>query len=151
MIAPAVILALNLVQAPVACDWTNRPDGKMYVCASPENRSAIIAFTCDGSARTIKQIFFTIITGKPGMSGKMSVKNGSTEVTIPMLGVRVGVNGFVTPQVPEALSAVTKLLGAASGPLSFQPLDMPEVAAVSIDGAVIANALKTATAACKGP
>lgn len=150
MIAPTLLLALQLVQTPpIACDWTNRPDGKMYVCASPENRSAIVAFSCEGSTGTLKQIFFTIITGKQGMSGKMSVKNGSKEVMIPMLGVRVGVNGFASPAVQEAFDAVKKLIEAAKGPVTFAPVDTPEVSPVSLDGAAIANGLKTAATGCK--
>lgn len=148
MIAPAVLLALNLVQAPVACDWTVRPNGRFYVCAAPENKNAVVAFVCDESSKTIRQINFTIITQKQGLSGRMSVKNSGKEVQIPMLGIRSGVNGFVSPQVPEALEAMVKLIEAAKGPLAAEPVETPDVVAVSSDGASIANALKTA--ACKG-
>jgi hypothetical protein len=151
MIAPAVLLALQFVQAqPVVCDWANRPDGKMYICASPENRSAIVAFSCDEKAGSVKQIFFTIVSGKQGNSGRMSVKNGSSEVQIPMLGLRVGENGFASAAVQEAFDKLKALIAAAKGPIVYAPIDVPDVAPVSIDGAAIATALKIATASCKG-
>jgi hypothetical protein len=149
MIAPAVFLALTLVQSNVACDWAKRPDGKLYICASPENKNAVVAFVCDNSTKGIKQINFTIITGKQGISGRMSVKNGSKEVQIPMIGLKVGLNGFASPAIPEALASITKLLEDAKGPLTLTAIDPPEGNPVSIDGSAIANAFKTATASCK--
>jgi hypothetical protein len=149
MIAPAIFLALTLVQSSVACDWTKRADGKLYICASPENKNAVVAFVCDSKTKGIKQINFTILTGKQGISGRMSVKNGGNEVQIPMIGLKVGLNGFVSPAVPEALASVTKLLEGAKGPLTLTAIDPPEGTPVSIDGAAIANALKTAVASCK--
>lgn len=149
MIAPAALLALQLVQSNVACDWAKRPDGKIYICASPENKNAVVAFVCDGNTKGIKQINFTMVTGKQGISGRMSVNNGGKEVQIPMIGLRVGLNGFVSPAVPEAMSAMMKLLDGAKGPLTLTAIDPPDGNPVSIDAAAIANALKTATASCK--
>jgi hypothetical protein len=150
MIAPAVLLALNLVQAPVACDWSMRPSGRFYICAAQENRSTAIAFICDDGAKGIKQIFLSILTGKQGISGRMRVTNAGKEVLVPMQGLRSGLNGFVSPAVPEAFEALTKLIETAKGPLSLTPVDTPDVPATSIDGAAISNALKTVRAACKG-
>jgi hypothetical protein len=151
MIAPAVILALTLVQAPVSCDWIARPDGKYYVCAASDNKDAVIAFVCDEKTKAIRQINFTIITRKLGYSGRMNVKSGGKEIQVPMLGIKIGFNGFASPAVPEALEAAKKLLENASGPLTLTPLEVPDPVTVSIDSAPIANALKTATASCKGP
>lgn len=150
MIAPAVLLALHLVQTPVACDWMVRPSGRFYVCVSPENTNIAVAFVCDGKSREIGRINFSIVTHKQGISGRMSVKNGGKEVQIPMLGVPSGLNGFASSAVPEAFGALKKLLETAKGPLSFEPIDTPGVAAVSIDGAAIENALQVARTACKG-
>lgn len=150
MIAPAAMLALTLVQAPVVCDWANRPSGKIYACAAPDNKNAIVAFVCDAKTQTLGQIYFTLVTGKQGLSGKMSVKNGAKEQLIPMLGIRVGMNGFASPAVPEVFEAVRKLVESANGPLTFAPVDTPDVAPVSIDGAAIANGLKASAAGCKG-
>jgi hypothetical protein len=147
---PSALLAFSLVQSPVVCDWANRPDGRFYVCAAPDNKSAVIAFVCDGNAKALRQINFTIVTGQQGISGRMSVKNAGKEVQIPMIGLRAGVNGFVSPAVPEAFEAAKKFLEAAKGPLTFAPADDAGVPAVAMDGGSIANALKTATAACAG-
>lgn len=144
------MLALNLVQAPVSCDWMNRPTGRLYACASPDNKYAIVAFVCDADKQAIRQINFTIVTGTQGLSGRMRVKLGAKEMQIPMLGLRVGINGFASPAVPEAFEEIKKLLETANGPLTFEPVDAPDVAAVSIDGTAIAKGLKTARAACKG-
>jgi hypothetical protein len=147
---PSAVLALSLVQSPVACDWANRPDGRFYVCAAPENKSAIIAFVCDGNTKALRQINFTIVTGQQGISGRMSVKNAGNEVQIPMIGLRTGLNGFASPAIGEAFEATIKFLEAAKGPLTYGPADSTDAPAVAMDGGSIGNALKTATAACKG-
>jgi hypothetical protein len=147
---PSAMLALSLVQSPVACDWVSRSDGRFYVCAAPENKSAIIAFVCDGNTKELRQINFTIVTGQQGISGRMSVKNAGNEVQIPMIGLRTGLNGFASPAVPEAFEAMKKFLDTAKGPLTYGPAESADAPAVAMDGGSIANALKTATAACKG-
>jgi hypothetical protein len=122
----------------------------MYVCATSDGRNAAIAFACDRKTGTISQINFTLITKQQGISGRMIVKNGSAEVQIPMIGLRTGLNGFASAAVPEAFESIKKLLDSAGGPLTFMPIDTPDVLAASIEGASIANAFKTATVACKG-